>query len=356
MHEFQKKHLVIGIISIAVILSSINLFFIGQRYLSTKREFRELLKERQLAYDKDLFQPNSKDDFFDKPCPEITLISTLGQSIYLPDFRGRVIILGFSRFLREDIPFLSYLQHLADKYAKFGVSLLLVNSLGMYDSEAIGSLYHFHWPIIKDDGQIAAQFGAGSSDVMIVDKTFRLKFMAPLASKGIIYNALNKELQSSIEAADLLLSPNKLIADVSFYDVINNENKSLLQIAHNGVILATLTSTCTGCEENSRIQLLKDLSVSPERLGYNIIILFGKGNNHEAIRRYSLNHEWNKYPLVIGVMEESARISDKEYFSLFKLDVDPKIFIISGEGQLIFEETPKTSRKTDFASIASRLR
>ncbi len=67
------------------------------------------------------------------------------------------------------------------------------------------------------------------------------------------------------------------------------------------VIITLFTSNCTGCEENKRIQLLKDVAsnINPEKT--QIIFLFGKGNNPKAIRQFSFVNSWDELPITVGI-------------------------------------------------------
>lgn len=310
-----------------------------------KNENRKFIQERK-SFESRQIKQNIRSDFYNLPCPEITIYSTAGEKISLRNLAGNVIIIRFSQFYRRDLPNLVYLQHLADKYRNHDVSLIFINSRGKHDKDAINKIANLSSPIIENDGSIAALFNALPEDVIIIDRDFTIKFKYHRASKTLIFNEVMKWAFAdqarpiSIQGAAL----ERLIQKLAFYDVINRKRKRIDQLQEKNILLTLFTSTCTGCEENARILLLKEIakSINPDET--KILMLFGKGNNINTIRQYADLNEWNKFPFTVGVIEDSKDLPKKEYYQIFQLDTDPRTFIINSEGKLIFAETLKTTK------------
>ena len=132
---------------------------------------------------------------------------------------------------------------------------------------------------------------------------------------------------------------------LTYYDVIEKKEKHLIvPELRKKIVLTLFTSTCTGCEENFRIQLLKELSskVDPEKT--QIILLFGIGNNSKAIRQIALINGWNEFPITIGVINNLDKHRMNDYYKLFQLNIDPRTFILNRKREIIFAENLKNSR------------
>ncbi len=287
-------------------------------------------------------------------CPEIVANSVEGNGIALRQYAGSVIIIQFSRFYKEDLPNLVYLQNLADKYRKLGVFLLFVNTRGKQDASGVGKFVTLSYPVIEDDGTIRDQFNAYPEDTIVVDRNFKIKFKNARFIKPIVYDELikwlfeNRDQPKSSAPEDL----SKPIKSVVYYDVLKKKIIRMEQV-HKKIVATFSASLCTGCEENSRIQLLKDLSskIAPEK--GEIFLIFGKGNNPDAIRQYAMVQEWEKVPFNIGVIEGSVDIDEGLYYQLFKLDIDPRTLVFDSARKPIFVESRKN---TNSLSIDSLLR
>jgi len=300
-----------------------------------KRKFSEMRQPIQ----------NIHPDFYNSPCPEVSRYSISGEKINLRDLAGKVIIIRFSRFYRQDLPNLIYLQHLADKYRDQGVFLIFIDSIGKYDEDGVSKIVNLHFPIIEDDGYLRGLFNAYPEDTIIVDRDFTLKFKYQLASKPLIYNevmkwAFSHQLPPLISEKELA----QIIQNISFYDVLNEKRERVRQIRNKRILLTLFTSACTGCQETSRVLLLKEVARKLDSDKVKILLLFGKGNNAEAIRQYAILNEWDEFPFTVGVIEDSKDLSKREYYQLFQFDTDPRTFIIDSAGKLLFLETRKMSK------------
>lgn len=345
MKRFFKKNwffLLLGVfLLINIILVTYNFVLFRQR----KNENRKFIQERKYFESRQIKQ-NIQSDFYNLPCPKITIYSTEGEKINLRNLAGNVIIIRFSRFYRQDLPNLVYLQHLADKYRNQDVYLIFINSLGKHDKDAINKIVNLSSPIVENDGSITALFNALPEDVIIIDRDFTIKFKYHRASNALIFNEVMKwafaDQTKPIYIQEAALE--RLIQKLTFYDVINKKKIRIDQLQEKNMLLTLFTSTCTGCEENARILLLKETAKNIHQDKVRIMMLFGKGNNVNALRQYAALNEWNEFPFTVAVIEDSEDLPQKEYYQIFQLDTDPRTFIINSEGKLIFAETLKTTK------------
>lgn len=357
MKRFFKKNgvfLLLGVfLLINIILVTYNFVLFRQR----KNENRKFIQERK-SFESRQIKQNIRSDFYNLPCPEITIYSTAGENISLRNLAGNVIIIRFSQFYRQDLPNLVYLQHLADKYRNQGVSLIFINSLGKHDKDTINKIVNLSSPIVENDGSITALFSALPEDVIIIDRDFTIKFKYHRASKALIFNEVMKWAFADqtkpiyIQGAAL----ERLIQKLTFYDVINRKRIRVDQLQEKNTLLTLFTSACTGCEENARIMLLKEIAKNIDQDKVHILILFGKGNNINAIRQYAALNEWNEFPFIVGVIEDSKDLPQKEYYEIFQLDTDPRSFIINSEGKLIFAEILKTTKVINLSYLRKLIR
>jgi len=273
---------------------------------------------------------------------------------------GKVIIIKFSQFYRTELSNLLFLEHLARKYEEEGVSLIFINSLGKHYGKAIKQICSFSSPIVIDDGLISGMFNASPESTVIVDRDFKIKFMSGMNyffNKSLVNNEVIKwafegdQSPSSASNEELASIINKL----TFYDVKNEKEIQINNFASGKKIIFTLfTATCTGCEDNRRIQLLKaaSLKINPKKT--QIIFLFGIGNNAEAISRVTFVNGWNELPITIGVMNNLNAIGANSYYKLFQLDTDPRTFIIKKNGEIDFAENFKNSRSIDLDTLLNK--
>jgi len=346
MKEFLKKNwffksLVLFVL-INITLVIYNSFILKQR----KYEYRKFLEKQRLSSEQPRFIPNTNVDFYGLPCPELTEYSATGEKIDLKSYIGNIILIRFSRFYRQDLANLVYLQHLADKYHDQNVSLIFISSLGIYDKEAVEKIVKLTSPIIEDDGLIAAMFNAFPEDLIIVDRNFTIKFKFHRASSFLIYDEVTKWTFKEQPRNILITNDNlaRTIQNLAFYDIFNEEKRKINPLHNKSVVLTLFTSACTGCEESYRIDQLKKLAGNVNIDKFEIIILFGKGNNKEAIKQYAIQNKWDEFPITIGVIDDFNEMTEMEYYQIYQLDTDPKSFIINPLGDIRFIETRRASK------------
>lgn len=323
-------------------------------------EAREsFVKERQLLEAKiNPSNPNMGSNFYGMPCPEATLNSISGEKIELRDLAGNVIIIRFSRFYRQDLPNLVYLEHLAGKYKDQGVFLIFVNSLGRHDKEAIGRIVTLSNPIIEDDGSVRGIFNALPEDLVIIDRDHAIRFKYNRASKTVLCNEVlkwtlsNEKQPEAIQTVEL----ERLLHELSYYDVFSGEKYMIGQLSPKAILLTLFTSICTGCEESFRVQLIKELAKGKDPEKVKILMIFGKGNNADAIKDHAEMNEWDESRVSVGVVEDLEGRTSSDYYGLFELDVDPRTFLIGEDKRILFAETLRNSKRINQKYMESLLK
>jgi len=296
-------------------------------------------------------------DFYGLPCPEVSFNSISGEVINLSDLLGNVILLRFSRFYKSDLANLIYLQHLAEKYKDEGVSFVFINSQGKHHIEATENLVDINFPIIEDDGDIMALFNASFEDLIIIDRDFTIKFKYFQAPKSIIFNEAMKwtNPRGSVIEFENQRELKRVIYSLAFYDVIEKRKKDIRQFLNKNIILILFTSTCLGCEENARIRLFVDIASKINTHKTEIIVLFGKGNYTNPIEQFALMNGLDNTPISTGVICDFEKLKINDYYSLFDLQIDPRIFILDKKGEIIFSEDFASSSFISFDFIMRKL-
>jgi len=292
-------------------------------------------------------QKNS--DFYNTLCPEITMTTTDGNVIHLDDMIGNVIIIKFSRFYKKDLSSLVYLDHMFNKFKKYGVYLFFVHSYGEYDENKIRKICHLYAPVVNDFGRISYSLNSAPDDIIIIGRDFRIKFKLSTSinfDKPLVYREVLKWISNETSFQSLEDSPEffSKMNYIFYEDVFKNKEYNLAnQIRRKKTILTLYTSICAGCDEGLRIELLKEFTLRNK--DNNVIILFGKGNNKYVIKQFAYLNNWNEYPFSIGVIKPIASDVEEDYYSLFNLEVDPRTFIINKNGKVIFAESLRNSKK-----------
>lgn len=290
------------------------------------------------------------DELYNTPCPEITLTALNNRIIDLKELKGNVIIIKFSRFYKRDLPHLIYLEHLAGKLKNEGISLIFVNSLGKHYSKEINKICYFASPIVEDDGTISRQFNAGPEEIVIIDRNFKIRFIYNLFYKTLVFNEINKWIfGAEIPVENIAYEElSSIVKRLTYYDVLEKKEKQIiLPELKRKTVLTLFTSVCTGCEENYKIRLIKELSSDINPKNTQLIFLFGIGNSAKAMRQYASLNGLNELPITIGVIRDLNEAQKNDYYKLFRLDTDPRTFILNIEGGVIFAENPKNSRLID---------
>jgi peroxiredoxin len=332
----------------------VNLALIAYNVLvlrNKKHQYEKVLQAKESIVDSPNY-PTIQSAFYNTPCPEITKYSINGEKIQLKNFAGNVIIIRFSRFYLQNLPELVYLQDLVEKYQNEGANLIFINSRGIHDQDGVGKIINLTFPIIEDDGTIRILLNAFPEDTIIIDRNFKIKYKNERSAKPIVHDEFLKWLEIKSPEPDSVPREelSSAIMDMSFYDVFKKEKRKVSQIKTD-LIITVSDSICTGCEENSRIQLLREFAEKKSTKKSGILLIFGKGNNPEAIRQYSVSQEWDKVPFTVGVIEDSKDLDKEKYYKIFQLDIDPRTYIIDSSGKLVFVETRKNNKSFNYDKL-----
>lgn len=288
-------------------------------------------------------------DHFDSPCPEIEMCSTQGQIIKLSDLIGDVIVLRFTKLHSQDLPYLLYLEHLYKRFQKYGIHLFFINLLGKSYSPLINVNNSFFVPLVDDDGYISSLFNARLNDTIIIGRDFKIKFKHNEMANLVIYSQIMRYLfEGSSPPNDLTNRELYFILKKINYRNIKNGKIENLGMTTKGKksFIALFISQCFGCPEHQRISLMKELAAKIKKDETKIILLFGKGNKFEAIKKFSEKNGLIGY-ITIGTIQDSLNLSEEEYYQIFKFDVDPRSFILGKNGKILFSEELKDFKKVN---------
>lgn len=290
-----------------------------------------------------LSQPNYS-DFYDQPCPDIEMMNIQGEDIKLTDFIGNIIIIHFTEFLYRDFPNLLYLEHLY-KYSQGNTKLFFVYPTKNRFSAIINDFNLLFVPIIEDDGSIAAVFNAAQNDTIIIGKDFTIKFKSSLFRKYTIYNQIKKLHGENFPNAPIQKEDlSTFLKTINYRNIKSDKTENLGTIMIDKCSLVNIfISTCLDCPENKRIYLLNETAYEARLDKRQIVILFGFGNNFEMVKEFCEKN--NLRNMTIGIIQDSGQLPQNDYYKIFKFNIDPRLFIFDGDGNLTFAEDIKNRRK-----------
>jgi hypothetical protein len=292
---------------------------------------------------------------YDSIASDFTAFTIEGEKITLSDFSGNLIILRFSTFFLEDLPYLLYLEHLAKRFQSAGVILLFINTLGKHETEAIDKIVSFSSPIIEDDGTISSLFNSSAHELIIIGRDFRLKFKHIHPENRTIYNQVIKfafqdsKPPRSFDDDELA----NLMKNIIFRNVKNNNIENLGEfIEDDGAIVGLFVSVCIGCPETKKIRLMEEIS---EKTNLKKILLFARGNSFEIIKEFSETSGLSRYPITVGLIENEGVLTKDEYFQIYQFNIDPRILIFDGQGRTTYVEKIADERLMDMNFILKRI-
>jgi len=274
--------------------------------------------------------------FFNEACPDIEMYTINGKKIVMSDFVGDVVLIRFTRFHQQDIPYLIYLEHLYYTFKEKGLRMFFIKLLGKKRIISDNN-YNSIIPIIEDDGYIAAMFNARLNDTIIIGKDFKIKFKNNQVVNRIIYDQVMKFLDTD----DIIQNPSKkelesIIKELSYINIKNNREEKLIKgFSDSSVIINVFTSACLNCPLHGRILLLNNLAGEVKK-NIKIYILFGEGNSQISIKQ-ALG-QYNSSEMIIGIIKPSKGLFQKNYYNIFKLDTDPRLFILDKKGRIVYLE------------------
>lgn len=323
------------------ILLSINIFvFTSTILLRDKKRESDL---SQTSESKSSF--NDTNEFYNNSCPDLRLTDTAGNSFELGSFVGDVILMKFTRFYKSDLAELLYLDNLALSLRKAGVHLFFISLYGKVDRASIDELCILESPIIEDSGPIMARFNNAPNDLIIIDRSHKIKYKYPIFNKSLVY----KETMRWTYGRDI---PKRESEQRSLFDALGkakfrrigkeNQVEQFSWPSHSKRFILTLISTCLVCEQNTRIKIFKELigliQIDPNR---EFLLLFGKGNKPEGIRQYALIAGLDDPRIILGIIEPFE--DDSLYYKLFDPSIDPKMVIMDRDKLSFVEKESNTN-------------
>ncbi len=292
--------------------------------------------------------------FYDQPSPDIEIRNIQGVNNKLSDFVGNIIIIQFTEFLYNEFPKLLYLEHLY-KCSQGNVSLFFVYPSKSKYSGLINDFNLLSVPIIEDDGPIQAIFNALVDDTIIIGKDFKIKFKSNYFSKYIIYNHVKRFLGDDFP--NPFISQEELSSSIKKIDYINIENNEMVNLGMNITdkysIVNIFISTCMDCSENKRIYLLNEIANEAQLDKTQIVLLFGYGNKFEMVKEFYEKNNLRK--MIVGIIQASEELPHYDYYRIFRLNIDPRMFIFNKNANLIFAEDIENRRKISFDFITKEL-
>jgi hypothetical protein len=290
-------------------------------------------------------------------CPDIELTTINGENHKLSNLIGNVIVIRFSRFIKKDLPYLHYLEHLHRAFKEDGMYLFFVKILGRDYIESHENTFINLAPIVEDDGFISGIFQANLNDLVVIGRDFRIKLKHNQLSNRTIHNQTTKYLHVENSTTHKLSEKefSTALKRITFKNVQDGKIESLNELITNKPSLINLfISTCFSCPVNNRIQLIKQCVQELNSKHYGFAILFGNGNSLNMTKEFSNNHDLSG--VKVGIIQISDKIANEEYIKIFKLDIDPRTVIFSKKGDITFLETVNDNRALNYNFILNKLR
>jgi hypothetical protein len=179
-----------------------------------------------------------------------------------------------------------------------------------------------------------------------------------LPDKAIIYHELlsllfpGKETYRPPNDSELISALKK----AEYVDAFSGNVHSLASQLKKITVLAIFTSTCTGCNESSRIRLLKTLADDLRGENVNILIMFGSDNNAAEIRKFALLNNWNKAPIAVGVFHLNREFNSTIYRQLFEFDTDPRLLLLDDKLKILFKENIANANRISKDFLLGKIR
>ncbi len=341
-----------------VILLILNVILIINYLLSNKNIFKptnekygNLLLSKKAGL-------NTTDSFYNSYCPEMSITTSYGEIINLRSLAGQVILIKFTGFYPSEVPYLLYLDHVGDYYKKAGLNLFFVSLRPEDDIRSCVKQINLVAPLVIDDGLISSLFNASLGDVIMVGRDFRIKFKYGNTSNNVLYNQLRRALfegQTPISEDEERPQLAGLITEISYENIQNGKIETVgVEAEDKAIIVNFIISACFECPEKGRLSILKEVA---ERLDKDhqavVFVLFGYGNDDEALRKYSSSLALTNANIRVGIVRAPSRKRTREYYSLFRLDLEARLMVIDKNMNLTYIERPRDSIDGD--TILSKL-
>jgi hypothetical protein len=280
----------------------------------------------------------SNKQFYDQLCPDIEFVDSNRLPIRLSDYVGSVIIIKFSRFYKNELPELVFLNYLADKYASEKVKLFIINGLGGMDINKVNDYAHFSCPLIIDNGDIVRAFDAMPSDLIIINKEHRVKFKLATNDRNIIHREILRWSKGDIVSnknIDIKLSD---LLDIKYVDAITLKPEFIFKCNGKRRVIVMFPALCATCSEsliiNSIIDLMNDPNVDSNT---EYLVIFGAGNTAKGVAEYVQSILFDKSRMAFGLIAKSKNIP--RYYDLFESNNGARVYLLSEANVLIHEGT-----------------
>ena len=289
--------------------------------------------------------------------PDIIAKTIDDKKIVLSQLKEKLIILRFSNFYYEDLPYLLFLDYVSKKYSNRGVKVILINTLGKHDYESVNKLIRLTCPIIKDDGSISFIFNANAYDTIIINEDRKIIFRYYRADNRMIFNQINRIFGNNNQFRKYPKEQlENDIENISFLNIRDNNIALLKNIIKDKAAIINLSiSSCPGCPESYRLKTLKKLSEYYNNDSMVLVCLFGDGNSIEMLKEYAEKMNLQSSNIILGIIKRDDRLTDEEYCRLFQFNVDPRLLIFKNKGKIVFMENEGEEPKINSDYIIKKL-
>ncbi|MDW7760809.1 MAG: hypothetical protein SCM96_09245 [Acidobacteriota bacterium] len=287
-----------------------------------------------------------------KDCPDIPIPLSAAETLNLRDFLGNVIVLRFSRFNKHDLEGLHFLDSLFTRLQKYNFRLVFINTLGKDNSIR---QEHFSAPVVDDDGYIASIFHANLNDLILIDKSFKIRIKHNNLNNPTIYSLITTHLfdegQKMPAFSDSSL---EIILKQSFYMNVRTQHIECIRqtIRERPSIIHLFLSVCLSCLPQIRVSLMNGYGF-PETSQETplIMILFSSRNEisevNNFIERYDIPQK-----VTVGIFSDTDKDSMFEESLLYKYYIDPYFIILNSRGRITFSEEPGDIVRLDASTMA----
>lgn len=344
---FSLKNLLIFLI---VVIFAINIFLIASYFSESKEDSSKRPSNQQIR----------ETSFYNQPCPQVEMEDVQGNKIRLSSLSGNVILLRFTKFYLKDLSSLLYLEYIQGKLKDEGLYTFFIFPSEREESkEYINRFVDFSIPIIKDNSSLLQAFQSRVNETIIIGRDFRIKFKKYLAQNRTIYHQINRFLYGkfspSATSSTHEISP--LIKKISYLNLGNNKIETIYNQTRNRTAIINLfISPCFRCPESQRVKLIKNLFSKIDSKRVKAFFLFGRGNNVYMIEEFIEKNGLFGKNYRVGIIKDFGELEDKDYYGLFDLEINPRLFILSAKGKITFLETIENQRKINLNLLVDRLR
>lgn len=273
---------------------------------------------------------------YDRPCPELELLSVGGLRINLAEWAGEIITIRFSDFHYQDLPYLIYLDHLNSRLQN-KTHLIFIRELRRGEVRQERSIDFLKAPVVEDDGHLAGLFNANLNDLFIVGRDFQIKFKYNQASNSAIFQQISRWLDEPNES----LKVNRDILEEAISKIKIKDIKSGLEISLNSIVsgktalINVATSSCYACPEINRYRLLDEIARKTEASKVPVVVLFSARNPDEFLSQFMEKYGIAEHFTVGKIVDESIGMISND---IYNYELDSMLIILNKKGKIVFYE------------------